>query len=114
MDQLPALKAVADKTRLQILTLLLAHHDCGRALAAKLGISQAAVSQHLKVLREAGLLTGEKRGYFMHYRVRREKLRELAALFEALAQTGTENHAAGCRCACRGHKKMGPSGGVGG
>ena len=59
-------KALADENRLLLLRLLLRRNCCVRALARQLDISEAAVSQHLKVLREAGLIFGEKCGYFMH------------------------------------------------
>ena len=85
MDRTRVLKALADETRMKILTLLLTHNYCVRALANELGLSEATVSQHLKVLREAGLLTGEKRGYYMHYDVERPVLKELAADLLALA-----------------------------
>ena len=79
------LKAIADDTRLRIVKLLLQYNYCVGALARRLKLTEAAVSQHLKVLREAGLLIGEKRGYFMHYDVDREQLRALASEFEELA-----------------------------
>ena len=85
MNKLLVLKAIADETRMKILTLLLGHSYCVRALARNLGLSEATISQHLKVLREAGLLVGEKRGYFMHYDVERAILHELAREIEALA-----------------------------
>ena len=85
MDKTLVLKAVADETRMNILTLLLGHNYCVRALARNLKLSEATISQHLKVLREAGLLVGEKRGYFMHYEVERAVLHELASEIEALA-----------------------------
>ena len=85
MDRTLVLKAIADETRMKILTLLLKHNYCVRALARNLGLTEATISQHLKVLREAGLLVGEKRGYFMHYDVERNVLHELAAEIEALA-----------------------------
>ena len=84
MDRVLVLKAIADETRMNIMTLLLRHNYCGRALARKLELSEAAISQHLKVLREAGLLIGEKRGYFMHYDVNRNVLHELAASIDEL------------------------------
>lgn len=93
MDTTLLLKAVADETRLKILTLLLKHNYCVSSLARSLELSEATISQHLKVLREAGLLNGEKRGYFMHYRVERDVLRGLASDIEALAATEHE----GCR-----------------
>ena len=85
MDRTLVLKALADETRMRILTLLLGHNYCVRALAKSLKLTEATISQHLKVMREAGLLTGEKRGYSMHYAVKRAVLRELARELEALA-----------------------------
>lgn len=85
MDSSLVLKAIADKTRMKILTLLLEHNYCVRALAGNLELTEAAVSQHLKLLREAGLLIGEKRGHFMHYDVERTVLHELAREIETLA-----------------------------
>ncbi len=85
MKNATVLKAIADETRLKIITLLLGHNYCVRALARHLEISAAAVSQHLKILREAGLLVGEKKGYFMHYDVNRSALRDLAQEINILA-----------------------------
>ncbi|NLL37647.1 MAG: winged helix-turn-helix transcriptional regulator [Fretibacterium sp.] len=93
MDKEIVLKAIANDTRMSILTLLLRHNYCVRALANELDLAEATISQHLKVLREAGLLVGEKRGYFMHYDVERSALLELAKEIEALA--GIERE--GCR-----------------
>ena len=85
MNKTLVLKAIADETRMKILVLLLKHSFCVRALANHLQLTEATISQHLKILREAGLLTGEKRGYFMHYDVERNALRELAREIDALA-----------------------------
>jgi ArsR family transcriptional regulator len=71
------LKALSDETRFRLLELLLTENLCGRALARSLGVSEAAVSQHLKVLKDAGLVEGEKRGYWVHYSVQKEKLEKL-------------------------------------
>ena len=73
------LKALSDETRLSIVAILLNHDICAGAIARRLEISDAAVSQHMKVLREAGLVTSERRGYFTHFSVDREALRELSA-----------------------------------
>jgi DNA-binding transcriptional ArsR family regulator len=73
-----ALKSLADETRLQIVTLLLRYDLCVGALAHRLGVSKAAVSQHLQILRKAGLVKGEKRGYFTHYVVERPVLKQVA------------------------------------
>jgi len=73
------LKALADETRFKIINLLLTRTLCVEALANRLGISEAAVSQHLKILRKAGLVKGEKRGYWTHYLPERERLLAVAA-----------------------------------
>ena len=80
------LKALAEERRLRMVELLLRKERCVRDLARELGISESAASQHLKALREAGLLTGVKRGYFTHYEVDREVLRRLAGELAALAE----------------------------
>jgi ArsR family transcriptional regulator len=78
------LKALSDETRFRLLDLLLAEALCGRALAQRLGISEAAVSQHLKVLKEAGLVEGEKRGYWIHYSVQRKVVAQIIRELERL------------------------------
>ena len=90
MDKTPVLKAIADDTRMKIVMLLLRHNYCVGALARKLELSEGAVSQHLKVLREAGLLTGQRKGHFMHYDVNPDELRALAAEIEELASIQRE------------------------
>ncbi len=82
-----ALKALSDETRYTLVTLLLKHDYCVRALARQLDISEPAVSQHLKLLRSAGLVKGEKRGYFTHYSVNREILKDLGNKIIVLADT---------------------------
>jgi ArsR family transcriptional regulator len=70
-------KALSDPTRLKLVKLL---NDCQsgicnggplcvNALAHQLGITQSAVSQHLRILRQAGLVVGEREGTFMHYSI---------------------------------------------
>lgn len=85
IDKVITLKAIADETRMELLIMLLNNNCCVKALARRLGLTQATISQHLKVLREVGLLTGEKRGYFTYYNVNRTVLQELAGEIEALA-----------------------------
>ncbi len=77
-DLLDIIAPLADANRYTIITELLKRDYCVGGLARKLSITEAAVSQHLKILREAGLITGEKRGYFRHYRVNQELLKTAA------------------------------------
>ncbi|WP_414150891.1 ArsR/SmtB family transcription factor [Acetobacterium carbinolicum] len=79
MNSQNVLKAIADESRMKIIELLLQHNYCVRALSRRLKITEAAISQHLKVLREAGLLTGERKGYYVHYHVNRDVLKRLSS-----------------------------------
>jgi ArsR family transcriptional regulator, arsenate/arsenite/antimonite-responsive transcriptional repressor len=83
----PILKALADETRFRIIHLLLSHDLCVGALADHLSMSKAAVSQHLQILRKAGLVRGEKRGYWTHYGVDKTVIHQIAeALIEKADQ----------------------------
>jgi len=73
----------ASETRVRIIQLLRQHPLCVNALAARLEVTHSAVSQHLRVLRNAGLVFGEKRGYWVHYEVNEDELEQCA---EALAE----------------------------
>ena len=86
MELVTLCRALGDETRMRIFRLLLQRSYCVGALARKLGISESAVSQHLKLMREAGLITGEKRGYHMHYAVDRSAAESMAASLLALAE----------------------------
>ena len=68
------LKALSSEPRLKIFRLLKERSLCVNAITAKLDMTQSAVSQHLRILKEAGLVRAEKRGYWMHYSVNREAL----------------------------------------
>lgn len=71
------LKALADPTRMKIVRMLNEQQRmfCVNAIAHRLGISQSAVSQHLRILKQAKLVTGERKGYHVHYSVDKEKVR---------------------------------------
>jgi DNA-binding transcriptional ArsR family regulator len=94
-ELITTLKALSDETRFKLFRLLLTHDLCVGALAHRCGISAAAVSQHLQVLRKAGLVKGEKRGYWTHYIVEREVVSRAA---DALRQITLERLPCGCSC----------------
>ncbi len=58
---------------------------CVCELAPSLGMAQNLLSYHLRVLREAGLVEGSRRGRRIEYRLRPEAIRGLAAELRALA-----------------------------
>lgn len=64
------LAALADPVRLRLLSLVAAEGEvCSCALEEPLGKSQPTVSHHTRVLAEAGLITGEKRGRWMWWSI---------------------------------------------
>ncbi len=72
VDLASRFKALADPARLRLLYLIGAHESgeaCVCDLTEPLDLSQPTVSHHLKVLREAGMVTGERRGTWVHYRL---------------------------------------------
>jgi DNA-binding transcriptional ArsR family regulator len=74
-------KVLSVETRVRMINLLKKRILCVNAIAKALDITPAGVSQHLRVLRDAGIVSDEKRGYFVHYRVNEETLstwREIA------------------------------------
>ncbi len=93
-------KALSDPTRLRLVKLL---NDCPpgvckggplcvNALANQLGVTQSAVSQHLRILRQAGLVSGDRRGSFMHYSLDPDGLKKYR---EALRETLGDEFLAG-------------------
>lgn len=95
MPFIHSLKALADENRLRILRMLLNSDLCVGALAKHLGISKPAVSQHLQILRKAGFVKGEKRGYWTHYMVDRQALVRIAAELNELS-AGDKRYATIC------------------
>jgi len=68
------LKALATPARVRIVQLLKAGPLCVGALSARLKVTQGAVSQHLRVLRAAGLVVSQRRGTYIHYGLNKKAL----------------------------------------
>jgi DNA-binding transcriptional ArsR family regulator len=71
--------ALANPTRRDILDLLLGGELTVLALAERFDMARPSVSEHLKVLRDCGLVAEDKHGRFRHYRVDPEPLQEISA-----------------------------------
>ena len=69
-------KVLSVDTRVRMIDLLKRRTLCVNALARALEITPAAVSQHLRILRDADIVTADKRGYFVHYRINEATLAE--------------------------------------
>ncbi|WP_328299276.1 metalloregulator ArsR/SmtB family transcription factor [Streptomyces sp. NBC_00435] len=81
------LRVLADPLRLQIVTLLARETLCTTHLVEETGAKQTNLSNHLKVLREAGVVETEPCGRFTYYRLRPDVIEALAGQFSALAST---------------------------
>lgn len=78
-------KALSDPTRLSIVQLLVKSPGllCVNALTRILSVTQSAVSQHLRVLRNVGLVRSKRVGPMVHYRINEDALKEYRDLFVA-------------------------------
>ncbi|TVQ39935.1 MAG: ArsR family transcriptional regulator [Spirochaetaceae bacterium] len=95
-EQTRILKVLSVEARVKIIYLLKDTSLCVNVLACRLGISQGAVSQHLRIMRDAGLVIDEKRGYFVHYRLNTETLARWKKLVDDLLVV-EKNAEAECR-----------------
>jgi ArsR family transcriptional regulator len=87
IDPVSAFKALSDPARLRILDFIwrpnasccsLEDKVCACDIESLLGLSQPSVSHHMKILVQAGLLTAEKEGRWVYYRINRARFREVA------------------------------------
>ncbi|HLD35835.1 MAG TPA: metalloregulator ArsR/SmtB family transcription factor [Planctomycetota bacterium] len=77
--------ALSVEARVKILAMLKNNRRlCVNALTCRLGISQSAVSQHLRILKSAGLVKAEKIGYWVHYSVNPKILKNFNASIRKL------------------------------
>lgn len=83
-EKVKVFKAIGDETRLKILILLSTKNICAKGIAKHLEISEAAVSQHIKVLKEANLIIAYKNGYYVMYELNKEVLEEAKNLMDLL------------------------------
>jgi ArsR family transcriptional regulator, arsenate/arsenite/antimonite-responsive transcriptional repressor len=73
--------ALSDPARLRMLSLIASDVEvCSCALEEPLNKSQPTVSHHTRILAEAGLIVGEKRGRWMWWRVVPERLNDVARI----------------------------------
>ena len=99
-------KALGDPTRLRIIRMLASKMESNLSvsdLANKLGISQPAASQHIKVLKNVGILESSRDGYYTYYNVNVDALKQynenIDSLFK-MACTKCENYGR-----CEGQKR---------
>ncbi|MDI3422295.1 ArsR/SmtB family transcription factor [Streptomyces luteolus] len=94
------IRVLADPLRLQIVTLLAHETLCTSHLVEETGARQTNLSNHLRVLREAGVVETEPCGRFTYYKLHPEVLDDLAAHFATLAGTARTTLEADRKRAC--------------
>jgi len=89
-------KALSDENRIRVLKLLHGGEKCACRLLEELNISQPTLSHHMKILCDAGLVTGRKEGKWTHYSICCEGVRRVRGLMKELLSA--ENIPADCEC----------------
>jgi ArsR family transcriptional regulator len=79
--------ALSDETRLEIIELLRKGERCVCELTGDLDAAQSRLSFHLKVLKDAGLVTDRKDGRWVHYQINADALAEIQRRISALEPT---------------------------
>ena len=88
-------KALSVETRLKIIQLLKSKGPLGaKKIAESLKITTAAVSQHLKVLKQVGLVNSERKGYYIPYYINIDTLENCRCVIDEV-----------CTCDCKNGKK---------
>lgn len=92
MEPSEIFKVLGVETRVKIIELLKAQGPMGtKGIAAAIGITTAAISQHLKILKQAGLLRSERKGYWIPYSIDEKALENCGQLLSEV-----------CTCGCKG------------
>ena len=108
MELARMLKALGEPTRLKIYQALLERKHCVRSLSKKLGISESAISQHMKIMKDADLVYGEKFGYHTHYLPLQEAIDFLTEQFQKMqtASLTVDRDMTVCQCEYRKEDKQ--------
>lgn len=88
-------RALSDVTRLKIIHLLTEHEMCVCELEDRLGMSQPAVSHHLRALKMAGLISHRRKGKWLYYFINGKKILDHQCAFKELALLVIEERTAG-------------------
>jgi ArsR family transcriptional regulator len=94
------IRVMADPLRLRIVTLLAHETLCTTHLVEETGARQTNLSNHLRVLREAGVVDTEPCGRFTYYKLRPDVIETLAGAFSTLAVAARATAAADKKRAC--------------
>ena len=85
------LKALADETRLRILCCFIAGEACACSVVPSVGKAQSTVSQHLRILEEAGILESRRVGINIWYRIKSKDAMKILKILGQEANSITQN-----------------------
>lgn len=89
-------KVLGVETRVKIIELLKSNGPLGvKDISSDLGVTPSAISQHLKILKQAGLVRSERQGYWIPYSINEEAMAQCRKLLTEI-----------CTCGCRGTGKF--------
>lgn len=88
--------ALSDQARLEIIEILLDGEHCVCDLQSHLDVAQSRLSYHLKVLKDAGVVTDRREGRWSYYTLNRDAIVETERLVAALRPTTSRRFAARC------------------
>jgi ArsR family transcriptional regulator len=94
------MRALGDPLRLRIVTLLARETLCTTHLVEETGARQTNLSNHLRILREAGVVETEPCGRFTYYRLCPDRIEDLSGVLAGLAATARTSGAAANRRPC--------------
>lgn len=104
-EEIALFSALSDPTRLKLVKLLQRQRErdalCVNALADRLGVSQSAVSQHLRVLKGIGLVKGTRRGGQIHYFINQDALSKCRQLASTALSVKKPHREQSCKEDCR-------------
>lgn len=89
-------RALADETRIKVIELLASGEQCVCDIQASLGISQSLLSFHLRVLRDAQIVSDRRSGRWAFYSLRHEGLQALDDLVELMRSRAERASSAAC------------------
>jgi len=92
------LKVMAEPNRLKLLCRLSKCECCVCEVEKDFSLSQNLISHHLKVLRDAGLVTFKKDGQWKHYSVNKAAIKDFKKLLVKILENGCSSD---CKCGCR-------------
>ena len=91
IDPSEIFKVLSVDTRIKIIELLKANGPSGtKDIAQKIGITPAAVSQHLKILKQSGLVRSERNGYWIPYSIDEQAMEGCRQLLNEICTCGCE------------------------